>query len=167
MHADRPREDAEPWHRQFWPWFLIALPASAVVAGLITLYIATVNRDTLVKDDYYKDGLAINQDLARSKRAAELGITAELAYDPSSGDVAVTTAGLPAETRQLTLLLVHPTLAELDLSTPITRAADGTFRARLPLLGPARWRLQLLPDGGDWRLEARLELPDQTGISLR
>ena len=23
-----------PWYRQFWPWFLIALPATVVVAGL-------------------------------------------------------------------------------------------------------------------------------------
>jgi hypothetical protein len=98
MHADRPREDTEPWYRQFWPWFIIALPATAVVAGLITLYIATVNRDTLVRDDYYKEGLALNQDLARSRRAADLGITAELAYDPGTGDVVLTTTGVAGET---------------------------------------------------------------------
>ena len=97
MHADRPREDTEPWYRQFWPWFIIALPATAVVAGLITLYIATVNRDTLVKDDYYKEGLALNQDLARSRRAADLGITADLSYDPGTGDVVLTTAGVTGE----------------------------------------------------------------------
>ena len=167
MHADRPREDTEPWYRQFWPWFIIALPASAVVAGLITLYIATVNRDTLVKDDYYKDGLAINQDLARSRRAAELGITAELAYDPSNGDVTLTTTGVPAQTGQLTLVLVHPTLAESDLTTPVIRGADGRYHARLPLLGPASWRIHLQPDSADWRLEARLPLPGRNQASLR
>ncbi len=26
-----------PWYKQFWPWFLIALPASVVVASLITV----------------------------------------------------------------------------------------------------------------------------------
>ena len=41
----------QPWYRQFWPWFIIALPASAVVAGLLTLWIAMSNPDYLVIDD--------------------------------------------------------------------------------------------------------------------
>ena len=41
----------KPWYRQFWPWFIIALPASAVVAGLLTLWIAISNPDYLVIDD--------------------------------------------------------------------------------------------------------------------
>ena len=166
MRADRPREDTEPWYRQFWPWFIIALPATAVVAGLITLYIATVNRDTLVKDDYYKEGLALNQDLARSRRAADLGITADLSYDPGTGDVVLTTAGVTGETRQLTLVLLHPTLASQDLSTTVARSADGRYRAQLPVLAPAKWRVQLFPDGADWRIEARLLLPGQTQVRL-
>jgi len=40
-----------PWYRQFWPWFIIALPASAVVAGFVTLWLALSNPDHLVVDD--------------------------------------------------------------------------------------------------------------------
>ena len=167
MRADRPVEDTVPWYRQFWPWFIIALPATAVVAGLITLYIASSGHDTLVKDDYYKDGLAINQDLAKSQRAAALGITGELLYDPPTGDVTVTATALPRDIGELTLLVVHPTLAEFDVNTRVTRGIDGSFRTRLHLLGPARWRIQLLPESADWRLEGRLVLPEQTQASLR
>jgi hypothetical protein len=28
-----------PWYKQFWPWILIALPASAVIACAITLWL--------------------------------------------------------------------------------------------------------------------------------
>ena len=42
------REDTLPWYKQFWPWFIIALPASAVVAGLYTLWIAMQTGDSLV-----------------------------------------------------------------------------------------------------------------------
>ena len=45
-----PPEDTQPWYRQFWPWFLISLPASVVVAGLSTLYIANRHADDLVVD---------------------------------------------------------------------------------------------------------------------
>ena len=40
-----------PWYRQFWPWFIIALPASAVIAGIITFYLAVSRPDQLVVDD--------------------------------------------------------------------------------------------------------------------
>jgi hypothetical protein len=40
-----------PWYRQFWPWFIIALPASAVVASFITLWLAISRPDPLVIDD--------------------------------------------------------------------------------------------------------------------
>jgi hypothetical protein len=40
-----------PWYRQFWPWFIIALPASAVIAGFITLWLAISRPDHLVVDD--------------------------------------------------------------------------------------------------------------------
>ena len=41
----------EPWYRQFWPWFIIALPASAVIASFITLWLAVSNPVTLVVDE--------------------------------------------------------------------------------------------------------------------
>ena len=43
--------DDKPWHRQFWPWFLIGLVSSAVLASLITLVIAIRNPDPLVERD--------------------------------------------------------------------------------------------------------------------
>ena len=42
--ADKPT----PWYRQFWPWFLIALPLTAVIGGLVTIVIAVRTSDTLV-----------------------------------------------------------------------------------------------------------------------
>ncbi|MDX2349593.1 MAG: FixH family protein, partial [Porticoccus sp.] len=44
--------DTKPWYRQFWPWFLMALPGSVVIAGLTTVYIAFNGADTLVNDNY-------------------------------------------------------------------------------------------------------------------
>jgi len=44
----RLRTDSKPWHRQFWPWFLIALPAISVVFSFATLYIAVSGADEVV-----------------------------------------------------------------------------------------------------------------------
>jgi len=43
--------ESVPWYKQFWPWFIIALPASAVIASFVTLWIAISNPDQLVVDD--------------------------------------------------------------------------------------------------------------------
>ena len=43
--------ELNPWYKQFWPWFLMALPATAVIGGIITIVIAMTNPDGLVKDD--------------------------------------------------------------------------------------------------------------------
>ena len=50
-----------PWYRQFWPWFIIALPASAVVASFITLWLAISNPDQLVIED--EDYQRLNSEL--------------------------------------------------------------------------------------------------------
>ena len=44
-----------PWFRQFWPWFIIALPASAVIASFVSLWLAVSNPDyVIVTDDEYQ-----------------------------------------------------------------------------------------------------------------
>lgn len=40
-----------PWYRQFWPWFIIALPASAVIASFISLWLAISHPDQLVVNE--------------------------------------------------------------------------------------------------------------------
>jgi hypothetical protein len=41
----------QPWYRQFWPWFIIALPATAVIASFVTLWLALTHPDHLVIDE--------------------------------------------------------------------------------------------------------------------
>ena len=46
-----------PWYRQFWPWFIIALPLSVVIAGFVTLGIAIVHNDPRIDSVYLETGL--------------------------------------------------------------------------------------------------------------
>ena len=47
------------WYKQFWPWFLIALPSAAVIASFISLDIAIKHADTPVHGDYVQHGLTV------------------------------------------------------------------------------------------------------------
>jgi hypothetical protein len=135
-----PGSDTVPWYRQFWPWFLIALPATVVVAALTTVVIASRGADDLVVDEYYKNGLAINRQLEKQQRAAQLGISATLAIE-GQGVIAQLTG--PVADTQLDLLLSHPLEADRDISLPLRRTAPGVYAADAALSGSARWHWTL------------------------
>ena len=127
-----PREDTEPWYKQFWPWFLIALPASVVVASIVTINLAIESDDGLVSDDYYKEGLAIHKDADSAARAQALEIAGTLNYDADTGAInLVLDKPLQAKQPALSLEVVHPTLPDQDQTIRLS-AVDGIrFAGRL------------------------------------
>ena len=40
-----------PWYKEPWPWVIIAIPAAAVIMGVITFYLAVSNPDYLVVEE--------------------------------------------------------------------------------------------------------------------
>jgi len=49
------------WWKFGYVWLVIAGPAVVVVAGFVTLYLAIVNPDPVIKPDYYRQGIAIDR----------------------------------------------------------------------------------------------------------
>lgn len=153
-----PDSDSKPWYRHFWPWFLMALPATVVVAGVWTAFIAHEHADDLVVDDYYKDGLAINQQLAKKQRAQELGLTAALHF---SDDVVTVTLTGPMPDSGLRLLLSHPVEADRDFAVPLVRTATGAYRGSLDQAVAPHWHWTLQGLGSDdWRLDGVVQTGD-------
>ena len=74
--------ESKPWYREPWPWILMSGPAVVVVAGAVTMWIAFASADGVVVGDYYKRGLAMNQDLQREQAAQQLapGTTSACAW---------------------------------------------------------------------------------------
>ncbi len=153
-----PGGDTQPWYRQFWPWFLIALPASVVVAALATAYIAHRGADDLVVQDYYKDGLAINRQLEKEQRAAQLGISATLQF--SADSVRVKMAG-PVTDTELQLLLSHPMEADRDFTVTLARVSPDVYSGTLAQgIAPHwHWRLEQPRENG-WRLDGSVQAAD-------
>jgi hypothetical protein len=151
-----------PWYRQFWPWFLIAVPALSVLGGVAAVVVAVRNADSVVRDDWYAHGLSINVDLARDRVAAELGIRATVSLDERAREIRVALAGPAMDAdRMLDLELSHPTRADRDRTLRAVRGADGAYRA--PVTGDpgdlqGRWNAILGPATGAWRLAGPIEL---------
>jgi len=157
-----------PWYRQPWPWFLIALPATAVIAGIATAIIAARGFDGPVAADYYKQGLAINDEVARAQLARDLGLEAriELAGISDGDRVRVeidARRAMPPEAA-LRLRLVHPgrpgedrtaVLSRLDVEPENRRALYvGTLQVVAPsssYVGPVSW--QVILESQQWRID--------------
>lgn len=148
---------ARRWFQEPLVWLVISLPLSAVVAGFYTLWLAVRSADGLVIDDYYRQGLAINRELARDQRTAALGLRANISLSKDHIDLQLSasdTAILPA---QLKLQLLHPTRSGLDRQVLLTATAPGHYASRLSPLPAGYWHV--LIEHADWRLTQRVSVP--------
>ena len=143
--------DTTPWYRQFWPWFLIALPGTVVIASFNMLYLAVSSGDDIVVDEYYKEGLAINRQLEKREFAKQLGLDVQLALN--AGEIVARISG-PVNDATLDILLSHPMEADRDFNTTLYRVAPGVYSGALGSPVIARWHW-ILSAGDDsaWRLD--------------
>ena len=155
-----------PWWRRPWPWFLMSLPATAVVASIITIWLATRDADSLVSDDYYKEGLAIHQVLERDAKAKALGIAADLTVEDMRIQVELT-GQMDAPPSTLTLHMTHPTRAEQDKQLVLHLGPDGHHTATLPTKPSGIWKIMLEPADRSWRLTGEWRSPFTGHIALR
>ena len=136
-----------PWYRQRWPWFLLAGPIIVVLAGFVSAYLALRSDDGVVAQDYYKRGLLINRELAKTERAS--GIGAAVSFDRDGG-VHVRLSGADTAPAQLRLRIAHPTREGLDRITLLTLSADGTYFGKIMPVPTGRWLVTL--DTESWRM---------------
>lgn len=131
-HTIAPKSPLKPWYRYGWVWFLIGIPGSAVIAGSITIWIAFTMGDTLVADDYYKEGRAINQRLEKDGEAAARGILIQPSvFRLPNGQTLIqvqyrAAAGQP-EPEFIRLRMSHPTLDERDVLATLIKVAKPTI----------------------------------------
>ncbi|MDJ0708799.1 MAG: FixH family protein [Woeseiaceae bacterium] len=164
------REDTQPWYRQFWPWFIIALPASAVIAGLTTLWISMQTTDSLVLVPEQGVKTAADRQVAAARLASELGLAAAIDIDLTTGVVtAVMRSGdLDNAPATLEFEMSHPTIAARDHLITLNKAmpdADGNpvWVGHFVALPQGRYYAVLKSD--DWRLSA--EWHDDPTLTLR
>jgi hypothetical protein len=157
-----------PWYKQFWPWALIALPTTAVLAGVATLMIAMHEPDGVVDDDYYKHGLAINRVIERDQRAAAMGLSAAISLNAEQGrSMVVLTAREPLDDETISLKFLHPTRANQDYEVHLRRSVAGVYLGDFKALAAGNWHVQIEDEDGKWRLTGRLQQPQETSVRLQ
>ncbi|NMG74538.1 FixH family protein [Aromatoleum diolicum] len=165
MRVASLKSSTEPWYRQGWPWFLMAIPAVSVVAGLVTLWLAVSTWDGLVVDDYYQEGKTIEKTLARSERAAELGLVAELSVRSDEVSLSLTAAAGVTLPPTVVLTIAHPTRAGMD-QVLLLKPRDGVFVAPVAPLSAGRWLIQMEDESRGWRMNGTVNVPADAVVRI-
>jgi hypothetical protein len=143
--------DTQPWYKEPWPWILMAGPAIVVVAGIATLYLALASFDGLVEDDYYKQGLAVHQEVKRDTAAAEEKVSAQVMLSGRNIRVFLSMADATNLPGQLQLHFIHPTRDGLDQDV-ILENEQGFYSGSLTTEVHGRWNVYLEDQDKTWRL---------------
>jgi len=128
------------------------------------LVVAINMEDSMVSDDYSKEGRGINLEIARDVRAAELELVADIQFDGRqlSLDLA-STEDFP----YLILDLFHPTLDKYDRVVQFRRESLGHYTALMNEDIDGRWYYDLRGPTNDWRLKGEAWLPAENGLKLK
>lgn len=154
-----------PWYKQGWPWAIISIPLSAVLFGIVMVTVASQNPDDLVADDYYKEGMAINERLARDNKAARLGIRGELVH---SDDQHLRFNFSGATDSAVVFNMYHVIDEDQDLRVVLyPDEAPGTYsttdaRVTQSFGNEGVWYLEFEGIDDNWRLRSRARLPADT-----
>lgn len=157
--------DITPWYKQFWPWFLIAIPLSSLIVGSIVISIATDGTNTMVVDDYYKEGKSINVRLDKIENAQKLGIKTTLLISLGSVELKFL-SGAPKTGEALKLEFFHTTQEFKDITILLTRDASGVYRSNEEFPISGKWRLRLTPLDNSWKIQTRVILPQASPFTF-
>lgn len=144
-----------PVSRWIWPGILIAGPASVVVACIITAFFVVQHPDGLVATDYYKQGKAINAQLAQLRRAEALGLST-MKMVVTDRVVLITFPDSSLRDR-IDVVLAHPVDADLDIRATVSANPSGVYEIALQQKLTQRRRV-VVTDAPvrSWRVESLL-----------
>jgi len=149
-----------PWFRQRWLWFLLSIPICSVILSSMMVFVAVVGQDTMVSDNYYKDGMAINRTIEKDLRADALALHPLISIEGSS----ITLKFDPKNTSQtkqafLRLKLHHPTIEQQDADIKLLPTQGLIYTGELPFPMIGRRYLDLYAFDNSWRIREEITLP--------
>lgn len=160
------RSENQPWYKERWPWILMAGPAIVIVAGFVTLWLAVESNDGLVTDDYYKQGLAVNQRMHRDQQAASLGLHADLMRADLNVRLMLGADSASKVPEAVVLKLAHPTRSGQDQAVQMRVEGTGFYSGKLSADISGRWLVSIEDPAGQWRLQGEWQVDSVEPLRL-
>jgi hypothetical protein len=161
------------WYRFPLVWMMLAIPFSAVIMGVVMIWLAVDTDDGLVADDYYKQGLAINRVLSRDKKAAELNLSAIIKFDSDTKviNLQFDKGTLESFPQGLQLHLQHATRENSDVMVWLDHGIDDQYIGHVKqAISEGVWYFEISDKGkadAGWKLNARTHVRSNNIIHLQ
>ncbi|WP_339807064.1 FixH family protein [uncultured Marinobacter sp.] len=160
-------EVIKPWYRQPWFWFLVLFPAMSIGYCAVAITLAITTENSMVTDDYSREGRGINQLIARDTMARDMGLNAMLLSQGRDFELELSRDNGAADYDYLILKLYHPTLEDRDRVAQLRRVGPGKYTAQVPGNIDGRWYLELNSPSNEWRLQGEGFLPAENQLQLK
>jgi uncharacterized protein len=162
----------KPWHSYPLVWMMISIPLSAVIMGVVMIWLAVDTDDGLVADDYYKQGMAINDVIILDTRAAELKLNATIEFKPSDKVIRLKfdKGLLERYPDKLRLKFQHATRANSDIEVIMSHGLDDQYIGHLDkVISEGVWYFEVDNKGmaaDEWKLNTRSYVHSDNVINL-
>jgi len=133
---------------------------------MYTIYLAVLNEPNMINDNYYQEGLSVNERLRQDQRAKALSMQANLSFSEKTGKVNVYITGNHQAIDSLTLAISAIGDTILDRTYTLKPINNNLFNAPQPELLEGRFYITLEPEHREWRLLGEIQLPRQETLVL-
>ncbi|WP_068545562.1 FixH family protein [Thalassotalea crassostreae] len=154
-----------PWYKEPWTYLVFGLPLVSVCVGTTVFMVANDNADTVVVDDYYKKGKAINQDIGKYKMAQKLGIKFDMQV--TDNEIVLKPTGIEKTFSVLNVSFNHVTIAERDFDVKLTPDGNGWMRASFDADVNGKWRVIVTPYDDKWKMQTKIGLPAKDFVEFQ
>jgi len=161
-------ETNKPWYSYPLVWMMVLIPFSAVIMGVVMIWLAIDTDDGLVADDYYKQGMEINRVIERDKKAAELELSAVIELDSNARIIHMrfNKGLLDYYPRSLTLNIQHATRENSDLTVLLDHGIGDRYIGHLKQnISLGIWYFEIADT--NWKLKARTYVRSSNTIVLQ
>jgi len=153
MSAMTQVKGGKPWFKEPWPWILMTGPFVVICAGAVTTWLAVVSNDGLVSDDYYKQGMTVNQRLQRDHHARDMGMHADVMFSGANVRLLLTANQANSYPDKVAVKLMHPTMAGRDQNVLMTAEGQGFYSGQMTEQISGRWHVSIEDPANQWRLQ--------------
>jgi len=158
-------ESNRPWYKEPYVWMLIGFPLTSIIVGLSLLTISILNKDTLVRDNYYKDGLAYNQELEWDKKAKSLDIRIDIQVNDNQLILNLLNSRQNTPST-LKVTLGHPTIPEKDRQSHLQLTKDKRFIGFIEPTENGRYYLLVESVEQKWRIRQDIWIKNGVTVAI-
>lgn len=142
--------ESRPWYKEPYVWMLIGIPLSSVIMGIFFISKAVSTKDTLVRDNYYKDGLAINQEMKWDKKAESLDVKLEFTIANNEVNLTLLNSRQVAP-NVLQLKLSHATLKDFDRDSLLQLGEKNSYKGFIDNMTDGKYYIMVESLEQQWR----------------